>query len=123
MYNVDQSEADPVSRSTFIKCYKAHWAKVLIFRNIGQGKRCKVCARLDAERLLAMSKQERQELMQRKQCHIDEVMADRAINVRGNKIAELDTQKPNGHGEGQLLNSTIDGMGQSKFKCPRNLAN
>ena len=51
-----------------------------------------------------------------------EVMADRAVNVRGNHSAEQAARTPNHDGYGQMVKVTIDGMDQSKFRCPRNLA-
>lgn len=54
--------------------------------------------------------------------HICEVMNDRQVSIRGNRIAEADALAMKYDGFGQILKITIDGMDQAKFKCPRNLA-
>ena len=56
-----------------------------------------------------------------KQAHIDCVMADRQVGVRGNHISEIDASRANGDGMGQMVKIAIDGMDQAKFKVPRNL--
>ena len=53
---------------------------------------------------------------------MDEIAADRKVNVRGNLMAEKDAQSPSSDGVEQVLKITIDGMDQAKFRCPRNLA-
>ena len=91
------------------------------FRDIGQGKRCRTCARLDAERVQATSEEEKKRLAAEKAAHIKLVQDDRAINMRGNSTSELHAQKITGDGFGLLLKMSIDGMDQAKFKVPRNL--
>ena len=56
-----------------------------------------------------------------KQAHIDCVMADWQVGVRGNHISEIDASRANGDGMGQMVKIAIDGMDQAKFKVPRNL--
>ena len=92
------------------------------FRNKGQGKRCKDCAEMDAERINCTTAEEKTELAARKKRHVDEIAADRKVNVRGNLMAEKDAQAPSSDGVEQVLKITIDGMDQAKFRCPRNLA-
>ena len=58
------------------------------FRNKGQGKRCKECAEMDAERINCTTSEEKTELAARKKRHVDEIGADRKVNVRGNLMAE-----------------------------------
>ena len=111
-----------MSKSTLLLAWNKRWKKCMPFRNIGQGKRCKECARLDEMRLQAVDDAEKAAVAEKKQQHIDEVMADRCLNVRGNYFSELDAKSPSGDGYGQLLKLTVDGMDQAKFKCPRNLA-
>lgn len=111
-----------VSKSTLYKVWKQNWERVLRFRNVGQGKRCKVCARLDEERVQATTDEERMQIGRRKQEHIDEILADRAVTGRSISISEHDARKPNEDGHDQLMTITIDGMDQAKFKVPRNLA-
>ena len=53
--------------------------------------------------------------------HVKEVMADRTVSVRGNRVAEECATHPSIDGLGQELNMTIDGMDQAKFKVPRSM--
>ena len=92
-----------------------------MFRNVGQMKRCKECARLDEMKSQAITQEERNTVAALKAAHIKEVMADRAINVRGNRISELDAQRPTADGHAQMVKLMLDGMDQAKFKVPRNL--
>ena len=105
-----------------MKRYSEGWSKIMPFRSIGQGKRCKECARLDEERLQAISEEEKAQVTAAKQFHIEAVQADRAVNTRGNSISEIHASKPSPDGCDQLLKCTIDGMDQAKYRCPRNLA-
>ena len=92
------------------------------FRNKGQGTRCKECAEMDAERINCTTAEEKTELAARKKRHVDEIGADRKVNVRGNLMAEKDALAPSSDGVEQVLKMTMDGMDQAKFRCPRNLA-
>jgi len=121
LYQTETLPENQVSQSVFMRVYHQRWEKFIGFRDIGQGKRCKECARLDEERTLATSTEERAEVSMRKRRHVDEVMADRQVSIRANRIAEQDAAKPTVDGIGQLLKLTIDGMDQAKFRCPRNL--
>ena len=60
--------------------------------------------------------------MERMRRHVNENKADRAINVRGNMMAEAHARDANDNGIGQLAKLTVDGMDQTKFKDPRNMA-
>ena len=134
-----------MSQSTLLRVWHDRWERYLKFRNVGQaqhnttqhnttqhnttqhnttqqGKRCRVCARIDAERLLAVTAEERAEVVKAKGEHIRMVMADRGCSVRGNRIAERDAANPSVDGIGQILKINVDGMDQAKFKCPRNMA-
>ena len=86
------------------------------------GKRCKTCARLDQERLQVVTTEERAAVAELKRVHICEVMNDRQVSIRGNRVAEADALAMKPDGFGQILKITIDGMDQAKFRCPRNLA-
>jgi hypothetical protein len=110
-----------VSKSTLLNSWNVAWKYVMPFRNVGQGKRCKVCAALSEERVQCVTKEEKDDVSARHQAHVDDVMADRAVNVRGNKLAELHARKPTADGLNQIAKITIDGMDQSKFRVPRNL--
>ena len=121
-YQAEKSAGEQVSKSTLYKAYRTTWSHVLKFRNIGQGKRCKICAKFDEERAQATTEEERVTIAQAKRTHIDEVLADRAVVDRAIKISEKDAANPTGDGHNQLLTITIDGMDQAKFRVPRNLA-
>ena len=54
--------------------------------------------------------------------HVKEVMEDRTVSARGNRVAEECAKHPSIDGLGQELKMTIDGMDQAKFKVPRNTA-
>ena len=71
----------------------ANWGKYLKFRNVGQGKRCKVCAALDEERSQASSQAEKAEVCSRKREHLVGVMQDRAADERSSLLAEDDATK------------------------------
>ena len=51
--------------------------------------------------------------------HIRSVMRDRAVNVRGNALAEMNAQNPTPHGLASILKVAVDGIDQAKFKTPR----
>ena len=122
MYHAQTPVQSQVSKSTLLKCFRERWDKHLRFRGEGQGKRCKICARIDQERVQATNLQEQADVVDTKARHIKEVMADRDVSVRGNRIAEKDAREASVDGIGQLMKITIDGMDQAKFRCPRNLA-
>ena len=113
---------DQVSKSRLYEAWLT-WKKFMPHRNEGQGKRCRECALLDAEYAQATEAHEKQALAERKQRHVDEIAADRTVNVRGNLLSEKSAKKPSKDGVEQVLKITIDGMDQAKFRCPRNLAN
>jgi hypothetical protein len=113
--------ANAASRSTFQRVWN-RWKKYIRFRNIGQGKRCRVCAHLDQMRTEALSSEDKAEVTKQKMEHIRMVMADREVSVRANRTAERDASKPSSDGAEQIIKITIDGMDQAKFRVPRNLA-
>lgn len=121
-YETSTEPEERVSKSTLFSVWKRNWRRVLRFRNVGQGKRCKLCAKLDEERAQATTEEERVLIGQQKQAHIDEILADRAVTGRTINMAESDVSRPNDDGHDQLIAITIDGMDQAKFKVPRNLA-
>ena len=55
--------------------------------------------------------------------HLDDITADRKVDVRGNTVSERDARRPEPDGAGQLIKMCMGGMGQAKFRCPRNLRN
>ena len=104
-----------------MRCFKQNWSSLLAFRNDGQGKRCKICARLDEEYLQCVTDDERRALVHKKNEHIAAIKAMRLVNVRGNQQSEADAQRLTDTGEGLVLKLMIDGMDQAKFRLPRNL--
>jgi hypothetical protein len=121
-YETSMEPAERVSKSTLFSVWKRNWCRVIRFRNVGQGKRCKLCAKLDEERAQATTEEERMLIGQRKQSHIDEILADRAVTGRTITMAERDASRPADDGHDQVIAITIDGMDQAKFRVPRNLA-
>ena len=122
MYEAMVPVGEQVSKSTLSRVWTKRWKKFLPFRNVGQGKRCKVCAKIDEERRQATTIEERAAVRQEKKNHIDAIMADRAVSGRTNRAAEEHSKVPSVDGVNQLLKITIDGMDQAKFQCPWNLA-
>ena len=76
-----------------------------------------MCAKFDEERVLATTEQEKEENAKAKQNHIEQVMNDRGVNVTGNTMAEHSAGHPSADGMSNILNITIDGMHQAKFRC------
>ena len=70
----------------------------------------------------AHSLPEKQEHQEAKQQHITEVKLDREASSRTNHLSEQACKNPSTDGYNQLLKITMDGMDQSKFKVPRNIA-
>ena len=114
LYQVMTPQHDQASRSTLFRAWTNRWEKYLRFRNVGQGKRCKICARLDKERTQAADLDERASLLEKKKEHIAQIMADRQVGMQATHIAERDARKPSADGRDQILRITIDGMDQSK---------
>ena len=117
-----QCGADAVSPSTLRRCWHDRWCSYLPIRNIGQGKRCKICAELSEERVQATTPEEQALVRERAQFHIDSVMADRNHSVRCNHIAERDAKVVSRDGLSLTCKLVIDGMDQAKWRAPRNLA-
>ncbi|CAK0906532.1 unnamed protein product [Prorocentrum cordatum] len=116
---LDVPTLQQVSESTFKKRYNDAWKRILVHRNVGQGKRCTICSRLGEERALAVAEEAKAVVMNEKKKHIDSVMRDRAVNVRGNAIAEMNARNPTPHGLSPIIKVAVDGMDQAKFKTPR----
>ena len=85
--NEHRNDPEAVSKMTFFRAYTTTWKRIMPFRNIGQGKRCKECARLDEELKGALSSEEKDRIIAEKAKHVNEVMSDLAINVRENRMA------------------------------------
>lgn len=110
-----------VSKSCLRDCYESRWKSYIGFRAIGQGKRCRRCAALDALRMSAATAEEKAECEREKQEHLNETAMDREISTRSSLLSEEGARNPSPDGLNKLLKITIDGMDQAKFRCPRNL--
>ena len=102
--------AKAVGKSLFYQTW-GKWNKYLKFRNIGQGKRCRICAQLDEERLKA-DPCDKAEICARKFEHLKGVMQDRKVDTRTSLLAK-DDAKLGDSGVGRLLKLSIDGMDQA----------
>jgi len=122
LYTAEHDDHQRVSKSTLYKAWAERWKKFIRFRNIGQGKRCKLCAQIDEERLNATTVDEKQAVAQLKHEQIKKIKADREVSLTTNYMAEKDAINQTETGEGQVIKIIIDGMDQAKFKVPRNLA-
>ena len=122
LYSTVTDVGDRVSQSVIFQAWRNIWSKVMPFRDTGQGKRCSCCAQLDAERDLATDLAGKREVAMKKHAHINHIKAVRQVNVRSNTQSEHDAAQPSRDGWQKLLKISIDGMDQSKFRCPRNLA-
>ena len=122
MYQGMTGSADQVSRTTLLTVWNERWKRYLLFRSEGQGKRCKQWAKLDQMRLEAGGVEERAAVITAKQEHIKDIMLDRDVSIRGNRLAEKHAASPNSDGFDQIVKITIDGVDQAKFRVPTNLA-
>ena len=86
--------------------------KIIAFRNVGQGKRCRICASLDQERSQTTSQAETADVIHRKK-HLMKVKRDRQLDVRTSFTAQQNAKHLNADGEGQVLKLSIDGMDQA----------
>ncbi len=122
MYQCQTDPEDRVSMSTVLRVWHERWEKILPFRHVGQGKRCRICARLDEERVQAVTLDARAAILERTSYHIKEVCKDREMSIRANRVAEQHAQTYSSDGLNQIVKITGDGMDQAKYKCQRNLA-
>ncbi len=74
--------------------------------------------RLARLRQLACSPEEHQQIALSHAAHMKLVFADRAADDRGNKLSQQSCA-PGSLITGRAIKIDIDGMDQSKFKCPR----
>lgn len=110
-----------VSLATLRRCWNDRWSTHLKIRDVGQGKRCKICAELSEARQCA-GPDTLDGILEQYRFHIDSVMADRNHSVRSNHISEEDAQSTAPDGAELVGKLVVDGMDQAKFRCPRNLA-
>lgn len=111
------------SKETLRSCWHTRWRFFLKVRGKSQHGRCPTCAELTQERKNARTPEDRAGIAKRKADHIEAVLAIRVASVRTTRMAEHDAKHPAASGEGQLLKIFIDGMDQTKLKCPRHVSN
>ena len=114
-------EGEPASQSTFTRVWKKHWSGVVRIRHSHQHARCAECARLEAMRSKAETEEEKQDILASLAWHRDMIFADRASDARLSTSAE-ESCKLNSSVPYRVLKIDLDGMDQSKFRCPRNVA-
>ena len=90
-----------------------NWNKLLAFRNYGQGKRCRECARLDQERLQSTTEPDKMLIANQKRAHLLGIKQDRRIDMRTSEQSNSDALKLSETSSGLLLKLSIDGMDQA----------
>ena len=117
-YQTDEELSLQVSKSTFFRVWQS-WKKFLPFKNRGQQSKCQICAELSYARTDAVDKTRKLELDAQKKAHLDVCMADRRVNVRGNRMASRAEVFEKAHNDGLFMKVQLDGMDQAKFSLPR----
>ena len=113
-------DSHPVAkRSCFDKIYKHHWAPLLGIRQLGQHARCTTCATLSKLRREHPDPDEREAAAKAYDAHLNRMFNDRRVDMRLTRLSELSTSTTSSFAG--CLHVRIDGMDQSKFKCPRNI--
>lgn len=103
---------------TFHSEYRKNWESKLGFRGQGQHAKCDCCEDLKQRIRTAATLQERHEQCLALECHHREQFADRRCYYR---LRDMSQRFYQGHLDAQSICIIIDGMDQSKFRCPRNL--
>lgn len=111
-----------VPRATLQRCYIQRWKDVLKPRTQGNCGRCGTCAELTERSKKATTVEEKAEVLEDRKKHITMIKDIRLIDEKGNHTSEYWAHRPSADGAGAIIKLYIDGMDQSKFKCPRNLA-
>ena len=106
------------SETTFKKGWRS-WKHYLPLKNAGQQSKCITCASLSEARAQATDAETRMELDQQKKEHLNVVMADRRVNVRGNKMSADPAVWDKALNSEKVMKLMVDGMDQSKFALPR----
>ena len=117
-YLVDEDIAKQASRDTFNRSWQT-WKNYVPLKNAGQQSKCTICAQLSVARTEATEVAVREELDLQKKQHLDVVMADRRVNVRGNKLSESEKVWLKGQNDQLFFKLQLDGMDQAKFSLPR----
>lgn len=117
-YQQDESIDQQVSKTSFNKAWQS-WRSYMPLKNAGQQSKCNVCASLSEARAQALDALARAEVDKEKKDHLNVVMADRKVNVRGNKLASKPEVWFKESNEESFMKIQIDGMDQSKFTLPR----
>ena len=98
---------------------KRHWAPLLGIRQLGQHARCTTCATLSKLRREHPDPDEREAAAKAYDAHLNRMFNDRRVDMRLTRLSELSTSTTSSFAG--CLHVRIDGMDQSKFKCPRNI--
>ena len=101
-----------VGSTTFYEGWRK-WSKYLAFRNYGQGKRCRECARLDQERLQSTTEADKLLIADQKRTHLLGIKQDRKVDMRTSEQSQSDALKLSETSLGLLLKLSIDGMDQA----------
>ena len=117
-YVHDTPKEGQVSRSTFQRSYK-RWSKYLPFKDVAEGTKCNICARLSEERAQCSTKADRDQVDVERHAHLERVRQDRSVNNRTNKQASQDKVFKPEHKSEQFMKIMLDGMDQAKFCLPR----
>ena len=105
-------KGNAVGKTSFNEGWRK-WNKCLAFRNYGQGKRCRECARLDQERLQSTTEPDKMLIANQKRAHLLGIKQDRRIDMRTSEQSNSDALKLSETSSGLLLKLSIDGMDQA----------
>lgn len=113
------SEGSAASASTFRRVWLANWKGILRVRHKTQHSRCTECSRISTLLRRADTEDEKATLFATHEAHLNTIFADRSTDDRASQLS-AQSCKLGCTLSGRLLKIDIDGMDQSKYKCPRN---
>ena len=119
-WHLGHAEGKPASRSTFRTVMRHTWRGIIKIRALKHHAQCHECARISALRDRADTQDEKMELQERRQKHLNLVFADRATDDKQNVMARMSAKRDCAL-TGRLIKLDLDGMDQAKFKIPRNV--
>ena len=117
-YKTDEEVQAQVSKTTFHRGWQK-WSAFLPLKHAGRQSKCNICASLNEARANEPDALTRNQIDADKKLHLDQVMADRRVNVRGNKLASDPGVFLKNMNDNKLMKITIDGVDQAKFVLPR----
>ena len=117
-YQTDAEQTKQVSKSTFHRAWGS-WKAYLPLKTAGQQSKCSLCASFSEARTQATDSLERAAIDREKKIHLDQVMSDRRVNTRGNKMASDPSVFAKGFNDQSFMKLQIDGIDQAKFVLPR----